>query len=82
MIKFVFSVYDNKARAFSTPFFSPRQEMAVRDFTAAARDPQSVINQFPEDYTLYEIGEFDDDNATFNTHTEPLPLGKAIQFKE
>lgn len=82
MIKFIYSVYDSKARTFSNPFVSMRQEMAIRDFTQAARDPQSQISNFPEDYTLFEMGEFDDEIGTFNTHSQPINLGMASLYKE
>ncbi|AXH76264.1 MAG: nonstructural protein [Microviridae sp.] len=82
MIKFMFSVYDSKARAYGNPFTSPRQEMAVRDFTAAVRDTSTQLNKFPEDFTLVEIGEFDDETCSFMLHKNPIPLGLAAQFKE
>lgn len=82
MIKFLYSVYDSKARAYGNPFVSVRQEMAVRDFTAAVRDPSTQLNKFPEDFTLVEIGEFDDETCVFSLHQNPIPLGLAAQFKE
>jgi len=82
MIKFMFSVYDSKARVYGNPFMSPRQETAVRDFTAAVRDSSTQLNKFPEDFTLVEIGEFDDETCTFTLHQNPIPLGLANQFKE
>lgn len=82
MIKFVFSVYDSKARAYGNPFVSARQELAVRDFTTAVRDPDTQLHKYPEDFTLVEIGEFDDEICVFNLHKNPVPLGVAAQFKE
>jgi hypothetical protein len=82
MNKFLFSVYDSKARAYGNPFVAPRQEMAVRDFTQAVRDPSTQLNKFPEDFTLVEIGQFDDENCCFELHKNPIPLGLASLFKE
>jgi len=82
MIKFLFSVYDSKARAYGNPFTAARQELAIRDFTTAVRDPDTQLHKFPEDFTLVEIGEFDDETCSFTLHQNPIPLGLANQFKE
>lgn len=82
MIKFLYSVYDSKARAYGNPFVSVRQELAVRDFTTAVRDKDTNLSKYPEDFTLVEIGEFDDETCVFTLYQNPIPLGLASQFKE
>jgi len=82
MVKFMFSVFDSKAQAYGNPFYSPRQDLAIRDFVAAARDASSIISKFPEDFQLVEIGEYDDAVCTFCLHDKPIPLGLASQLME
>lgn len=82
MIKLVFSVFDSKARLYAAPFLAPRREVAVRDFTRAARDPNIDISRFPEDYSLYELGEFDDESGAFHLHQQPDAVITAIQCLE
>lgn len=82
MIKFVFCVFDSKARVYAAPFLAPRREVAVRDFTRAARDPQLDIYRFPEDYSLYELGTFDDETAALSLHLQPEAVVTAIQCQE
>lgn len=82
MQKFFYSVYDSKAKVFSNPFTSVNHLTATRDFNRAANDPSSDISKFPEDYTLYEIGSFDDVLGILVPHENPTNLGMAIQFKE
>jgi len=65
MILQIYSVRDNKAGTFSRPFFEHTDAAAVRAFTTAARDNQSQISQFPDDFELHKIGEFDDATAIF-----------------
>lgn len=60
MTKKMFSVYDIKAAVFSSPFTSIRNETAIRDFTNACNDPDSMLSKNPGDYHLYELAEFDD----------------------
>ncbi len=56
----MFSIRDIKGEIFNPPFFSRSHGDAERNFTQAARDPKTTISQFPQDYDLYYIGEYDD----------------------
>lgn len=82
MQKFIFSVYDMKSKVFSIPFFSVNQATALRDFERACRDVNSDLNAFPNDFSLYELGSFDDNTGLISTHTQPDYLALAAQFKE
>lgn len=82
MILKMFSIYDAKAEAFSQPFFVPTKGLAIRSFTDAANDPKTNIHLYPEDYTLFELGEFDDAKALFVPLSTPNPIGLAIEFKK
>lgn len=57
----IYSIYDEKAEVFNTPFFSQNDNIAIRSFQDLANDPQSTIYRHPEDYKLYELGVFEDD---------------------
>jgi len=59
----VFSVYDQKAKVYSQPFISPTVGYAVRMFEDQVRTEGHAWNKHPEDYTLFEIGEYDDKSA-------------------
>jgi len=72
MKKNVYAVYDVKAKAYSNPFYSPREELAVRDFKQAVNDGMSTISKFPEDFHLVELGKFDDETGAFETATPSI----------
>lgn len=82
MERFLYSVFDAKSRVFSIPFTSVNKFTALRDFNSAASDPQSDINRYPEDYSLYELARFDDESGLIAPHPQPEHLGLAIQFKK
>jgi hypothetical protein len=63
-MKLVCSVYDTKAKLWSTPFFSHSAVVATRDFAAAAKG-QGGIAQFPADYELWSIGEWHEETGIF-----------------
>lgn len=76
----IFSVYDSKAAAYLPPFFLPRTEQAERAFQQCAGDKKHQFGSFPEDYTLYEIGTFDDENAILS-QSPPVCLGTALKHR-
>jgi hypothetical protein len=54
----VFSVYDSKAEMFNQPMFFKATPEALRAFGDEANRTESAIHKHPDDYTLFEIGEF------------------------
>lgn len=58
-----FAVRDNKIASFKTPFYHHHTGEALRSWEDLANDPQSIVHKHPEDFSLYEIGEFNVDNG-------------------
>lgn len=56
----VFSVYDNKAKAYLPPFIMHNDAMAVRVFGDCVNSEDHQFGKHPDDYTLFRIGVFDD----------------------
>ena len=80
MIVKMYSIYDSKAEAYMQPFFAQSNGVAIRSFTNAANDKGSAIGQYPTDFTLFELGSFDDSNGDYVALTAPKPLGGAHEF--
>lgn len=59
----IFSVYDAKAQAYLPPFFLPNRPMAIRNFGDCLKNKKHAFGVHPEDYTMFEIGEFNDNTA-------------------
>lgn len=76
-----YSVRDSKGEVYHTPFFQKTHGEAERNFTALARDPKSQVSQFPEDYDLYYIGEYDDNTGKFESITTPQHIIKAVNVR-
>lgn len=75
----VCAVYDEKAEAFAMPFFQQSEVLGIRAFTAAARDPDSLLSKFPRDYVLYKLAEYDDNLGRFENLDRPVQLMSAQQ---
>jgi len=80
MIQKIFSVYDCKAEAYLQPFFSPTKGLAMRAFIAAVNKVGHDFNTYANDYSLWEIGEWDESKGTLSTHEIKMPLGGAHEF--
>lgn len=63
MILKIFTVYDQKAKAFLPPFFMAQRPAAERAFSDCVNDDTHQFGKHPEDYTLMEIGEFNDESG-------------------
>lgn len=74
-----FSVFDGAANLFLEPFWAPTMEVAIRGFREACQRQDHQFNKFPEDYTLFHVGEFDQERGEFTPLT-PRSLGVAITF--
>ena len=79
------SVKDRAADAFGRPMFVPSTGVAIRSFSdevnRAADDNQ--LYSHPDDFDLYEFGDFDDNTGQFELYEQPklLSLGKQVKIQ-
>lgn len=75
----IFTVYDSAARRYLQPFFAETVEVALRMFRQMVAKEGHQFNKFPEDYTLFHIGEYFAETGVIAPMT-PHSLGVAITF--
>lgn len=63
MILNAYSLFDIKALIYSPPFFAHNHDVARRIVADTAADVNTSIGRHPNDYILYCIGVFDDQNG-------------------
>lgn len=80
MILKAFAVYDVKAEVYGRPFFLATKGLAIRSFADAAQDKNLDIGKYPSDYTLFEIGTFDDSCGMLKPLDANVPLGTALEY--
>lgn len=76
----IFTIFDQKANAYLTPFFLPTIEMAQRTFGDCANDTEHAFGKHPSDYTLMHIGSFEDATANFELNEPYISLGSALEY--
>lgn len=80
MILKMFAVYDSKAGVFAQPFFTHNSATATRGFADQVNKADTQFNNHPEDYTLFLLGEYDDQKGSTTCLTAPQSLGLASEF--
>lgn len=81
-VNVIFSVFDSKAQAFLPPFFCVTRGVAVRNFRQAVLTAGHDFQRFASDYTLFELGEFDDASAKFDLKATPESVVLAATLVE
>lgn len=77
MIQQAFSIFDTASGIYSPPFFQITKGLAIRIFSDTAKDKNTSIGQHPNDFTLFYLGEFDDNTGAYSSLETPTPIIKA-----
>ena len=77
----IFTVYDSKAETYLPPFYMKTKGEAVRGWITTLNDPQSSFCQYPADFTLFELGDYDDQDSSFNLHETKQVIGNGLEYK-
>lgn len=75
----VYAVLDVKANAFVSPHFHKSHGQAIRDFSAAVRGGKSMLSNYPDDFSLYHLGYFDEVSGLLEDVTPPVFLSRASE---
>lgn len=77
----IFTIYDVKSETYLQPFYMKTKGEAIRGFYEALNDPQTTFAKYPADFTLFEIGEFDDLDCSIASHSVKIPHGNGLEIK-
>jgi len=76
----VYTVYDAKIEAYMNPFLMQTKGQAIRAFQDTINGKESQFSKHPEDFTLFEIGEYDDNKGHYTMHDVKISMGGAWEF--
>ena len=62
------------------PFTEVSNGVALRNFMTAMEDEQSMIKKYPEDFSLWTVGEFHESTGEL-VPINPECIGKAVDLK-
>lgn len=81
----LYSIYDSKAEQFSPPQVYHNDMIALRAFEGLANDDKTLINSYPEDFSLYYVGNLGDSDGRYHIDSAdesrvPLLVGRAVDY--
>jgi len=76
----IFSIYDQKAYAYLPPFTLPTADMAERTFMDCVNSQDHAFGRNPADYTLFELGTYDDNKGLISPHEVVRTIGNGIEY--
>lgn len=74
----LFSIFDRKAKIFLPPFCARNSDDAQRMMVQLLNRGKSNFSEFPEDYELFRLGEWFEEEGTFHTKNDPE---KIVNFR-
>lgn len=73
MIRLLCSVFDSASQLFGQPIFVVAKGQALRSFSdeVQRQAPDNPLSQHPDDFSLYVLGEFDDESGELRSLASP-----------
>lgn len=81
----LYSIYDSKAEQFSPPQVYHNDMLALRAFEGIVNDDKMLIKKYPEDFSIYYIGNIDDTTGSYyvqdcDLSRVPVMIGRALDY--
>lgn len=81
----LYSIHDSKAEQFSPPQVYHNDMLALRAFEGIVNDDKMLIKKYPEDFTLYYVGNLSDSDGRYYVENSdeshiPVMVGRAIEY--
>lgn len=81
MKKIITAVKDKKQKAFNFGIVAEDSNVqAIRNFEQACLDKRSILSMYPEDFALYQLGDFETTTGKIKMLKEPMVLAHAHEF--
>ena len=76
----MYSIYDSAAAAYMRPFFVQTDSVAIRAFSDLALNAEHDVGHHPEHFSLFRVGEFDDNQVSKSYFEDPECVATAMEM--
>lgn len=76
----LFTIKDLKAEIGGNPFTAETTAAGIRVFAAAVIDPKNQFNKWPEDFALYELGDWNPERLEVTPYDTPRPVSRGDEW--
>ncbi len=80
MLMHVYSIYNTASGSYMRPFTAHADGEASRLFSDLVADEKHPVGMHPEDYSLYRLGSFNDQNGALTIEGAPECLCTAMEL--
>lgn len=77
----IYTIRDSKTETYSQPFVQMTDGQATRTVADMVNNPEHPIGKHPEDYVLFRIGTFEDNEGKIETE-DSVSVANAIDLQE
>lgn len=70
----VCAIYDARTASYSVPVYVRTPGVAERFYINQVGDPQTDIHKYAQDFSLFELGTFDDETGFYEPLQAPRPM--------
>lgn len=77
-----FAIHDAKTGYYMNPWGALSVAAALRSFRDLVNEPGHELGKHPEDYTLFHVATFDQENGRYVPVEPTVALSKALFLKE
>lgn len=77
----IFVLKDDKSRTFGPPIVEQTRGMLIRSIQEGLQQGQAIWAKHPQDFTLFEIGEYDVRSGNIELYESKSALGLVQDFK-
>jgi len=79
MIIRVYAIYDQATEMFMQPMFQPTEQAMLRLFMRIVLDRETEISQHPKHFTLFRIGEYDNNSGALKADKRAIITAVEMQ---
>lgn len=77
----MFALYDKAVSAYMRPFFHMTKGSCIRQLMDELKDPNNPMSAHPEDYTLFHLGTWNDQDAGMDI-VDPTVVARLHELKQ
>ncbi|QXP08053.1 MAG: nonstructural protein [Arizlama microvirus] len=80
----IYALLDTKSGTYGVPFFQRNDTTAARAISLEVNrnDESNMLNKYPEDFTLYILGEYDEETGLITAQTPAIVTNASKLRKE
>lgn len=78
----IVSIRDDAVQAFGQPMFMVALGQATRGFADEVNNESGPMGKHPSDYSLYELGSYDDETGKFENLESPRLLSRGADVSK